>query len=350
MIAHVPARGAARSQARLGNAARFCLLLLLTTTVVAAQAGAQRQPAPDRSQEISGADATETLPAVSDPVTFRYRVGMRITALGPLRNLRAGCVVPMPWPEQRLRHLDEQNNANLDVQYQDLDGTVRQMLVAAPSLRQGQTIELIQTYEVTSLRQQPPNEPEALRAAEKLSPALRSYLRPSPGIECNHRDLRSLHQELSLQDATPWDQLRHYYNWTREHVSYVLGPIKGARKTLKEGSGDCEDLTSIFIALCRCEGIPARTVWVPGHVWAEFYLVDTAGRGGWYPAELTGPREFGYRTRYAPILQKGERFQPAGSRATVRYVAPWARGDGVAPRLEFVSEVIVPPNTERGEP
>jgi hypothetical protein len=321
--------------------------------MTATQAGAQCGPSTDRSKatsapqqrprsDVSKTDDADTLPAVSDPVTFRYRVGMRITALGPVRNLRAGCVVPMQWPEQRLQHLEEENRFNLDVRYEDLGGTVRQMLIAAPSMTQGQTLELIQTYEVTSFRQQLPEKPQELRTAEKLSPSLRGYLRPSPGIECNHRDLRSLHRELALPDASPWDQLERYYEWTREHVRYVLGPLKGARKTLKEGSGDCEDLTSIFIALCRCEGIPARTVWVPGHVWAEFYLVDARGRGGWYPAELTGPREFGYRTGYAPILQKGERFQPAGSRATVRYVAPWARGDGVAPRLEFVSEIVPP--------
>jgi hypothetical protein len=330
---------------------RMQLLGVLVLGAAWTPAFAQRSSPADRAQSVdasqqrlrsdsSKTDDTETLPAVSDPVTFEYRVGMRITAVGPVRNLRAGCVVPMQWPEQRLRHLEEDNNLDVDVRYQELEGTVRQMLIAAPGLSRGQTIELIHTYEVTCYRQQPPAKPQELRIAEKLSAPLRGYLRPSPGIECNHRALRSLHKELALDGATPWDQVERYYEWTRENITYVLGGLKGARKTLKERSGDCEDLTSVFIALCRREGIPARTVWVPGHVWAEFYLVDPEGRGGWYPAELTGPREFGYRTGYAPILQKGERFRPAGTRATVRYVAPWARGDGVPPRLEFISEII----------
>ena len=41
---------------------------------------------------------------------------------------------------------------------------------------------------------------------------------------------------------------------------------------LRDGTGDCEELSSLFIALCRAHGIPARTVWVPDHCYPEFYL------------------------------------------------------------------------------
>ncbi|NLL20998.1 MAG: transglutaminase domain-containing protein, partial [Firmicutes bacterium] len=80
----------------------------------------------------------------------------------------------------------------------------------------------------------------------------------------------------------------------------------GALIALRSGSGVCEDYASLFAALCRASGIPARVVngycdpkgtgdiWnlSPGerfplqgyrHSWVEFYLHGS----GWIPADPT---------------------------------------------------------------
>ena len=87
-------------------------------------------------------------------------------------------------------------------------------------------------------------------------------------------------------------------------------PAQGALAALKDGTGDCEELTSLFIAICRAANIPARTVWVPGHCYPEFYLVDDKGEGHWFPCQSAGKREFGGISETRPILQKGDSFRP----------------------------------------
>jgi hypothetical protein len=62
---------------------------------------------------------------------------------------------------------------------------------------------------------------------------------------------------------------------------------------LRNRSGVCEDYASLFTALCRASGIPARLVYGQGvnlargssepHAWAEFFLSSH----GWIPVEPT---------------------------------------------------------------
>lgn len=64
--------------------------------------------------------------------------------------------------------------------------------------------------------------------------------------------------------------------------------FQSARYTLAHG-GDCEDLASLFVALCRFVGIQARTVWMDesgqyNHVTAQV-LID----GKWLWAESILP-------------------------------------------------------------
>ena len=70
-----------------------------------------------------------------------------------------------------------------------------------------------------------------------------------------------------------------------------LNPSTGLHplaELLADGGGDCGNLSSIYISLLRCQGIPARHVVTintngEGHVWAEFYLE----RHGWIPVDVT---------------------------------------------------------------
>jgi hypothetical protein len=89
-------------------------------------------------------------------------------------------------------------------------------------------------------------------------------------------------------------------------VQYKDEPLKGALAALRDGTGDCDELSSLFIALCRANDIPARTVRVPGHCYPEFYLLDAQGKGRWYPCQAAGTRAFGGMPDPRPILQKGD--------------------------------------------
>ena len=93
------------------------------------------------------------------------------------------------------------------------------------------------------------------------------------------------------------------------------------QKRLTEGRGDCEEMTSLFVALCRNARVPARMVWIPDHCYPEFYLEDADGEGFWFPCQAAGTRQFGRMDEYRPVLQKGDRFKVPEKKVPVRYVS-----------------------------
>jgi hypothetical protein len=147
-------------------------------------------------------------------------------------------------------------------------------------------------------------------------------LTPSPQIESEHREIQSLAGQLAAGKSGGWESVEAIYDWVRENVQYREGELKGALAALHDRQGDCEELTSLFIALCRASDIPARTVWVPGHCYPEFYLADTQGRGLWIPCQAAGDRQFGRMDERRPILQKGDNFRIPEERQAVRYAQP----------------------------
>ena len=137
------------------------------------------------------------------------------------------------------------------------------------------------------------------------------------------------------------------YDWVRDHVEYKNGKLKGALAALRDGSGDCEELTSLFIALCRARKIPARTVWVPDHCYPEFYLHDDQGQGHWIPCQAAGARAFGEMSELRPILQKGDNFKVPEKSKPQRYVAEFLKGSttpgGGSPQVEFIRQNMPAP-------
>ncbi len=140
-----------------------------------------------------------------------------------------------------------------------------------------------------------------------------------------------------------WAQAEAIYDWVREKIEYRFDPnIKSSRQALDDGYGDCEELTSLFVAMCRAVKIPARAVWVPGHCYGEFYLEDAQGRGTWFPCQAAGSRNFGAMPEERPILQKGDNFRVPGHREPKRYVQETvtAKNAQAAPTVKFIREQV----------
>jgi transglutaminase-like putative cysteine protease len=154
--------------------------------------------------------------------------------------------------------------------------------------------------------------------------------------------IRSLAKELKDETLTDWEQVEAFYDWVRENVEYQNGKLKGALAAIKDKNGDCEELSSLFIALCRVHGVPARTVWVPDHCYPEFYLVDEENKGNWFPCQAAGTRMFGSMLEKRPVLQKGDNFKVPEKKVRQRYVSEFLTGKVVAgggkPMVEFVRE------------
>ena len=181
------------------------------------------------------------------------------------------------------------------------------------------------------------------RCPAVLPPDLRPYLGVSPSIETTHVEIKRLAGEIAQEATTDWDKVKAIYDWVRANVRYEFdAELKGALTALRAGHGDCEELTSLFIALCRANGIPARSVWIPGHCYPEFYLQTPDGRGRWFPCQAAGAEEFGSMHEARPILQKGDNFRVPGEAAAKRYVAETFRAQNAVanPRVEWVRKPL----------
>ncbi len=270
----------------------------------------------------------------------RYQVGVIIRAGAmPCAGLTGSAPVPMDWPEQQVRIVDEEISPDVRrVSYRQQDG-LRQMVFSIPQLPPGNTAEVMVTFEVTRRSVAPPSNPAAFVFPKRVPADLRVYLASSPGIDCRQSSIRNKAKELVEGQEHVWKQVETIYDWVRDNVAYRNGTFKGATATLKDGSGNKEDLVSLFVALCRANEIPARTVWVVDHVHAEFYLMASNGRGYWLPCQVAGTREFGGISDHRPILQKGDNFKVPG-KPPQRFVPEDLTGKGGSPHVEFVRKML----------
>lgn len=273
----------------------------------------------------------------------RWKFGFEIAGQGGA--VRGGVVTfptPMNWPDQTVELVEEDRSPSVrSFKEETLAGGVRQVTASVPTMGGNETAKLLLTYEVTHrfVRYSRNDDRWYLPAGKDLDP----YLGASPMIETDDREIRKLAEELTDLSLTAWQQVERTYDWVQANVSYKFDPdLRGAKEALKSKVGDCEELTSLFIAICRNQGIPARSVWVPGHCYPEFCLEDAEGVTRWIPCQSAGARQFGTIDDARPILQRGDSFLPPGSKKPIRYVAgSYSAADAaVPPRITFVTETV----------
>jgi len=287
-------------------------------------------------------------PKLGDSQTTCWRTGIIVTAVGgACRGITGYAPVPTDWPEQQVKVTEEEISPEAKITYQMVDGGVKIMNLRIPQLAASREAKALITVEITRCTLLPPDDTDGFVILDvgKLPREVRLYLAPSPMIESRHPSIRKLAKEVGADETQAWKRVEAIYDWVREKVKYENGPIKGALAALRDGTGDCEELTSLFIAICRAAGIPARTVWVPGHCYPEFYLSDEEGNGFWFPCQAAGTREFGGTTETRPVLQKGDNFRPpTGGRERQRYMAEYLTGTpspgGGKPQVRFIRENV----------
>jgi hypothetical protein len=284
---------------------------------------------------------------LGDEQVRRWRVGLSVRAVGgPCGGLFGTVPVPTDWPEQRVRVVEEDISPQVRrVSYRMLDNGVKQMVVQIPTLAAGETATALVTFEVTRSAILGPDDTSVFSVPKRPSRDVAKFLTPSPYIETRNGKIRAAAKEAleGKDDATDWEKAEAIYEWVRGHVEYTNGPVKGALAALEDGNGDCEELSSLFIALCRVNRIPARTVWVPNHCYAEFYLEDAEGNGHWFPCQPAGAEHvFGSMPDVRPILQKGDNFKVPEKKEPQRYVAELLKGKagGGKPDVTFVRDSL----------
>ena len=282
-----------------------------------------------------------------ESATQRWQFGLKLRTRSAVREVTATFPVPQPYDEQTVAVVDQQIDRGMTALPRSATGDLaKQIVVTAPALPASGQFDVLMTLDVTRRHTLAPIETDGLVIPERAPRSMRLFLGRSPNIDTGHSSIKRLHRELAESETdgeSAWSIVRTIYETVRGKVGYVEGPIRKASDALRTGQGDCEDMTSLFVALCRLRRIPARMVWIPGHCYPEFCLFDPDGEPHWYPCQVAGSEAFGEMPEHRPILQKGDRFKVPESRGPVRYLAEHfqcvPRGKK-APRPTFVMQRI----------
>lgn len=307
----------------------------------------------DRRTMIAGSAAALVAPVAGSesgvqfdsPQTHRWRIGLVLSTPVACTNVYATFPVPIDWPEQKVTVESQTVDPQVSGwKIRDTAPGVKEVILQMARVPSGARVEMTLVLSIERSRILPPSTTDDLVIPKRVPRELRSYIGTSPYIDASNGRIRAASKELTAMEAgNDWDRVEQIYDYVRENVEYVEGDVKNASQALRDGAGDCEEMTSLFIALCRNAKVPARMVWIPDHCYPEFYLEDGDGNGHWFPCQAAGTRQFGRMDEYRPVLQKGDRFKVPEKRAPVRYVAEFFKCDRNGkknPRPTFVREML----------
>ncbi len=240
------------------------------------------------------------------------------------KELYATIPFPRDWPEQKITILEAELPDFARYKERELASGIKQLVLEVPALAANQEIDVAVTVEIEKFFIKAPEDPGSLVYPKKT---LRDKdivwsLGDSPYIDTKSRQVRAIAKEI--KDAAPenaWKHVEAIFDWVRDNIQYRNGTLRSTQDALKDKYGDCEEMSGLFVAICRASNIPARCVWIPEHCYPEFYLEDANGFGHWFPCQAAGDRQFGEMQEYRPILQKGDRFKLPEYTSLQRYVA-----------------------------
>ena len=264
------------------------------------------------------------------PQKMEMKFGMRFLSNDNYcTNMHATIPFPLNWPEQRVTVTNNQIPQGVLWAFRDLpagskqNALARQLVMDIAGLGPNDQLDLVVTVEIEKAFINAPVETSVFVIPKKTGPELRFFVgKGSPYIDHELGEVKRVAKQIAADNPeNAWTHVERIYDWVRDNIEYRNGPIRHMRDTLKDKKGDCEEMTGLFVALCRASNIPARCVWVPEHCYPEFYLEDPQGVGHWFPCQVAGDRQFGQMHDYRPILQKGDRFKVPEETAPLRYVS-----------------------------
>ncbi|MBI4981147.1 transglutaminase domain-containing protein [Candidatus Woesearchaeota archaeon] len=142
---------------------------------------------------------------------------------------------------------------------------------------------------------------------QDIPDGLSTYTLPSETIDSENPEIIAKAAELAEGEDDVFKVAFKLASWVEENVKYDLNSLtsKASQKAswvLENKEGVCDEMTSLFVAMARSQGIPARFVsgvsyttsglfnenWQP-HAWAEVYFPEV----GWVSFDIAFG-EYGY--------------------------------------------------------
>ncbi len=124
-------------------------------------------------------------------------------------------------------------------------------------------------------------------------------------INPSNSEIKAIAEQVKGETGSDdtWTVAEAMFAWLKNNTEYYHGPesdkyAQSAIEVLHSRRGDCDELTYLYVSLCRAAGIPARFVGgylvekepkkYAAHVWAEFY------DGEWVPVDLAASKNLTY--------------------------------------------------------
>lgn len=296
------------------------------------------------------ANATEPTPPLQyvAPKQIEMLIGVRLSPANlNMVSTIVTTVFPTEWPEQKVEVVEVSVPPAFQHGFRDLPGGNRQLLLKAAFLPANSTVEATIKVRVEKSHTVGPSETDQFVRPKRPGRELKNFLGNSPYIETTGTEVKKIVREIDAKEPeTEWKRVEMMYDWVRDNIVYTRGDLKTVKQSIKDKTGDCEEMTSTFVALCRAGNVPARCVWIPNHCYPEFFLEDAEGNGYWFPCQAAGTRNFGSMPEYLPILQKGDRFKVPEDKDLLRYLNDFVSSEerypqgATKPKPEFIRKLL----------
>ena len=286
-----------------------------------------------------------------EPRPYLLNVGIELVGQGGGAQIKATTPVPINCPEQKIEE-ERIESQGCEAQVREIGPDTRQLCLSAPQIASGQTIAAVAHYKLTISKQYHHYQRDQFPEEQKIpGDVRRMYLGESPGIQTRCKEIRQLLGDLSGDAKHPWDLAKKFAAWIPRNIRPQIGPYTSVPAALENRVGDCEEMSAVFVALCRAAGIPARLVWVPNHNWSEFYLTDKQGQGHWIPAHTACYFWFGWTGAHELVLQKGDRVRlPERGGKLFRLQEDWLQWMGRRPAVRYLAELTPQPAKPGDDP
>lgn len=219
-----------------------------------------------------------------------------------VKGKQASLWIPYPMSDPNQDITNVKISGNYDVQGIYRDAASGAVYLYADWSKPAQTPMLSMSFHVDShyMKQ------AALKDGGNNIPAeVLPYLAANKCMPSDNQKIKDYAKEATAGKGTMLEKARGVYEWTIKNT-YRDPDVKGcglgrplATMTQAKGGGKCADISSVFVAVARAAGIPARDVFglrgagksgeMTGdyHCWAEFYLPGT----GWVMADPADVRK-----------------------------------------------------------
>ncbi len=261
-------------------------------------------------------------PVLTEQSATRYQVGAKVSGgPTPCQNLLVVIPVPIDVPEQTVT-LDDQKipDSTHSIKFREQPG-LKQMVATIPRLPANQELTIQVIVNVRLFKIGLPQDSSIFSVPKSPPKEAKMYLGTGPGINLKSSKIKEILKEIVADKPNAWAEVQAIYDWITTNVQETQTDVLDAQTAFKEKSGCAEDVTGLFVGMCRLHKVPARTVWVDGGVQAEFFLVDDEEKGAWFPVKLSGLKEFGQNSAPLVILEKGDDFRVPEKKDPQRFVS-----------------------------